>query len=75
MIRPIIFPKDKDYALVDLGNGEFAKIDIEDAEEVGKYNWCQDENGYAVRYENTYLTNAELDKKRETGFLRPPLEN
>lgn len=45
-IRPIIY--EENYALVELTRGKFSKIDIEDAERVGQFNWFY-KKGYAAR--------------------------
>jgi len=36
----------RDFALLELKSGEYAMIDIEDAEEVSKYEWRSHEGGY-----------------------------
>jgi len=47
MPKPLIFKRG--HALVPLSQDKFAIIDVEDAEEIGKYNWHLNNHGYAVR--------------------------
>lgn len=44
-LRQIILTEN--FALIQLNNGEFSIIDIEDVELVGRYNWSKDSAGYA----------------------------
>jgi len=45
--RPLIIKED--HALVPLTKGKFATIDLEDVEQIGKYNWHMHVKGYAIR--------------------------
>lgn len=47
--RPIIYPEGKDYALVQLTQCKFSKIDIEDGPRVGEFNWYLNSKDYGVR--------------------------
>lgn len=40
----------KDYKLIPLSKGKFAKVDNNDFEEISKHNWCFSSNNYAYNH-------------------------
>jgi hypothetical protein len=66
--RPIEIPIGPSIAYVPLTRGQFALIDRDDVERVGKFNWCADFS------ENTHTfyvrTHAEIDGRKSTRLHR-----
>ena len=62
IIRPLLYPADKDFVLVELTKGKVAKINVADVPRVGDYNWHTNSKGYAVT--NTYDLNGNRTKEQ-----------
>jgi hypothetical protein len=75
-VRPIIFVIGPSISYVELTNDRFALIDLEDAEEVGRFNWAATSPGkgrmpYATRYRRINEEGGMGRVAMQTCILKP----